>query len=113
MKDRLIRYYLARALIGEQAAAKMIAEFGGARIWVPVRTTPESKLTQVLGGDAASALCARFGGQYLQVPSTRTDDNIRSRIAELHRQGCKINDIAQAVGRSRRTIFRELGRRHK
>jgi hypothetical protein len=87
----------------------MIAEFGGARIWVPVRSTPGAKLTQLLGDRAAAALCARFGGDYLQVPNTTARfDNIHRRIAELHRQGCKINEIALAVGRSRRTVFRLL-----
>jgi len=75
---------------------------------VPVRCLPDAKLTQLLGETAASALCTRFGGDYLQVPNTITDDDIYLRIAELHRQGCKINDIALAVGRSRRTVFRLL-----
>jgi len=95
-------------LVGCESAEKMIAEFGGARIWVPVRSTADAKLTQVLGDHAASALCAHFGGDYLQVPNTMTGGNVHLRIAELHRQGCKINDIALAVGRSRRTVFRLL-----
>jgi hypothetical protein len=95
-------------IVGCKCAEKMIGELGGARIWVPVRSTSEAKLTQVLGESAASALCAHFGGDYLQVPNTMTDDDIYLRIAELHRQGCKINDIALAVGRSRRTVFRLL-----
>jgi hypothetical protein len=95
-------------VIGRDSTQKMITEIGGARIWVPVRSTPESKLTQILGEAAASVLCARFGGDYLQIPSTLSGDDIYRRIAELHRQGCKINDIALAVGRSRRTVFRLL-----
>ena len=95
-------------VIGCESAEKMIAEFGGARIWVPVHNTPDTKLTQVLGNSAAAALCAHFGGDYLQVPNTKTGDDVYWRIAELHRQGCKINEIALAVGRSRRTVFRLL-----
>ncbi len=95
-------------LIGYESARKIIAEFGGARIWVPVRSTPEAKLTRILGDTAASVLCARFGGDYLQIPNTISGNDIYRRIAELHRQGCKINDIALAVGRSRRTVFRLL-----
>ena len=98
-------------VVGYESAEKIIAEFGGARIWVPVRSTPDAKLTRILGNGAASALCTRFGGDYLQIPNTMTGDNIYQRIAELHRQGCKINDIAQAVGRSRRTVFRLLRRK--
>ncbi|MBV8450748.1 MAG: helix-turn-helix domain-containing protein [Deltaproteobacteria bacterium] len=97
--------------MGYESAEKVIAEFGGARIWVPVRSTPDAKLTQMLGSGAAFALCARFGGNYLQIPNTITGENICRRIAELHRQGCKINDIALAVGRSRRTVFRLLSRK--
>jgi hypothetical protein len=95
-------------VIGYESAEKMIAEFGGARIWVPVQSAPDTKLTLVLGDSAASALCAHFGGDYLQVPNTTTGDDVYRRIAELHRQGCKINEIALAVGRSRRTVFRLL-----
>ena len=98
-------------VVGYESAEKIIAEFGGARIWVPVQSTPDAKLTRILGNSAASALCARFGGDYLQIPNTITGDNIYRRIAELHRQGCKINDIALAVGRSRRTVFRLLRRK--
>ena len=98
-------------VVGYESAKKIIAEFSGARIWVPVRSTPDGKLTRILGNSAASALCARFGGDYLQIPNTITGDNIYRRIAELHRQGCKINDIALAVGRSRRTVFRLLRRK--
>jgi hypothetical protein len=109
-----LRKPLLHALIevmGLESAKKMIAEFGGTRIWVPVRSTPNAKLTRTLGDGAACALCARFGGDYLQIPNTIIDDNIYRRIAELHRQGCKINDIALAVGRSRRTVFRLLCRK--
>lgn len=95
-------------VIGCESAEKMIGEFGGARIWVPVQSTPDTKLSQVLGDSAAYALCAHFGGDYLQVPNTITGDDVYRRIAELHRQGCTINEIALAVGRSRRTVFRLL-----
>jgi hypothetical protein len=99
-------------VMGSHSAQKLVSEFGGTRIWVPVRSAPEAKLTQLLGDDAASALCARFGGDYLQVPNSIAGvHNIPRRIAELHRQGCKINDIALAVGRSRRTVFRLLRRK--
>ncbi|MBV8056357.1 MAG: hypothetical protein JO071_14070, partial [Deltaproteobacteria bacterium] len=56
-------------VVGYESAEKVIAEFGGARIWVPVRSTPDAKLTQMLGSGAAFALCARFGGNYLQIPN--------------------------------------------
>ncbi len=98
-------------LLGCESAEKIVTQLGGARIWVPVRSTPEAKLTRILGDRAASALCAHFGGEYLLVPNTMTAVNIYRRIAELHRQGCKINDIALAVGRSRRTVFRSLGKK--
>jgi len=95
-------------LLGCDAVERLVTEFGGTRIWVPVRSAPEAKLTRVLGDSAACALCARYGGDYLQIPNTLNGGNIHRRIAELHRQGCKINDIALAVGRSRRTVFRLL-----
>jgi hypothetical protein len=98
-------------VMGHESVEKIIAEFGGTRIWVPVRSTPDAKLTRILGDGAASALCALFGGDYLEIPNTTSTDGIYRRIAELHRQGCKINDIALAVGRSRRTVFRLLSRK--
>jgi hypothetical protein len=98
-------------VMGQQSGVMIVAEFGGTRIWVPVRSTPDAKLSRILGDGAASALCAHFGGDYLEIPNTTSGDNIYRRIAELHRQGCKINDIALAVGRSRRTVFRLLSRK--
>ena len=103
--------YTLVQVMGQNSVEKIIAEFGGTRIWVPVRSTPDAKLTRILGDGAASALCALFGGDYLEIPNTTSADNIYRRIAELHRQGCKINDIALAVGRSRRTVFRLLSRK--
>jgi hypothetical protein len=98
-------------VLGREPAEKIIAEFGGARIWIPVRSTPEARLEQLIGSEATAKLCACFGGDYLQVPNTIANDSVHRRIAELHRQGCKIDEIAVAVGRSRRTIFRLLGRK--
>jgi hypothetical protein len=94
--------------MGYEAAETLITAFGGTRIWIPVRISPEAKLHHILGDSAATALCSRFGGDYLQIPNSLTGNNVCRRVAELHRQGCKINDIALAVGRSRRTVFRLL-----
>ena len=98
-------------VLGQQSAEKIVREFGGARLWIPIRGTPDARLVQLLGHTAASALCARFGGDYLQVPNSIDRDHVQYLIAELHRQGCRINEIALAVGRSRRTVFRLLGRK--
>ncbi|HKV55130.1 MAG TPA: helix-turn-helix domain-containing protein [Candidatus Binataceae bacterium] len=98
-------------LLGREPAEKLVAEFGGARIWVPVHSAPEAQLAQLLGTEKAAALCDFFGGDYMQVPNTIARQNVYGRIVELHREGRKINEIALAVGRSRRTVFRLLGRK--
>jgi len=94
--------------LGCDPVRKIIAQFGGTRIWIPVRSAPQAGLARIIGSEAAATLCGRFGGDYLQVPNTMADDSLPCRIAELHRQGRKINEIALAVGRSRRTVFRLL-----
>jgi hypothetical protein len=110
----LVRQSLSKTLIevlGRESAEKIITELGGTRIWIPLRYTPGAKLAQLLGEAAAYTLCVRFGGEYLQIPNTVDGADMERRAAELHRQGCKINDIALTVGCSRRTVFRMLRRR--
>jgi hypothetical protein len=94
--------------LGREVTRIIVDALGGTRIWVPTRSGAAARLAQVIGGNAAAGLCAHFAGDYLQVPNKMPDMTLRHRIAELHRQGCKINNIALAVGRSRRTVFRLL-----
>jgi len=96
------------AALGREVTKTIITTFGGTRIWVPVRSSTEARLARIIGDVAAAMLCAHFAGDYLQVPNSMPDETVHQRIAELHRQGRKINDIALAVGRSRRTVFRLL-----
>jgi Helix-turn-helix domain len=98
-------------VLGRDAAEQIITVFGGARIWIPAQSLPTATLAHVIGYDAASMLCLRFGGDYLQIPNTIPEHGLQHRIADLHRQGYSINEIALAVGRSRRTVFRLLRRK--
>jgi hypothetical protein len=95
-------------LVGRDVAETLIAVLGGTRIWIPTQSDPTAKLAQILGTDAASKLSSRFGGDYLQIPNTVPSYGLHHQTAELHRQGYTINEIALAVGRSRRTVFRLL-----
>jgi hypothetical protein len=58
--------------IGDEAAAKLVAEFGGRRLYVPHNSTPHDPVTQVIGGAAASELaeCSAASGSWCRRTSS-------------------------------------------
>ena len=109
-----------KALLGDDDAAVFIFAFGGQRIYIPKvitknRTaTYRATLIQMLGAGKAKLLFEAYGGDYMNVPTQRRGSprTAQRKVAEMQRQGMKINEMAQAVNRSRRTIFRWLNLPH-
>lgn len=107
-------------LIGEDAANDFLFAFGGMRIWIPSpKPCPKSeiwrsRIIKTAGEDAALTLFVTYGGDYLYVPNGKQSRPLdaRRKVAEMQRQGMTINEMAEAVGRSRRTIFRWLNLPH-
>src|SRR5512146_2816127 len=55
-------------IIGEEATAKLIARFGGTRLYVPHSPCADDPLARAVGAGAAMKLARMFGGERVEVP---------------------------------------------
>jgi Mor family transcriptional regulator len=55
-------------LLGEELTAKLVAQYGGTRLYVPSVFKPDHSLYQMLGPEAAQRLFGEFGGITVEVP---------------------------------------------
>lgn len=55
-------------LIGEEAAAKLVAQYGGVRLYIPGTPRHGYPLHQLLGQEAAQQLSGEFGGMTVDIP---------------------------------------------
>lgn len=89
-------------VIGEQAAIRLSAHFGGRQVYVPHRPRPDSELVQVLGEDLAELLARRHGGLAYDVPLRC---GRRARIIQMRREGTPVETIAKTVGCTARYVY--------
>ena len=98
------------AELGVGATLAIVRHYGGARVYVPRRWTPDLDLNTALGGAAAAALCARFGPERIDIPRNPFSTPALQRfVAELRRDGLPNNRIALVLGLSWRTVTRLTG----
>lgn len=90
--------------IGRQGAEKLIAEFGGRRIYVPVLVVPDSPIACAIGTGAAAKLSRAFGGDRIDLPVL----TLRSRVAALHAAGKSVAEIAIQLSCTRRWVRRVI-----
>jgi Homeodomain-like domain-containing protein len=93
------------AAAGEEAAQKLVAAFGGARLYVPQMPEPEDPLSRVIGPEAAVRLAQVYGGDRVDIPNPTVR---RARIAELRRAGLGVDAIARELSCTRRRVFQVL-----
>ncbi|HUW27575.1 MAG TPA: Mor transcription activator family protein [Sulfuriferula sp.] len=55
-------------LIGEAATAKLVAQYGGTRLYLPVTVKPEHPLCELLGEEIAQKLAGEFSGLSVEIP---------------------------------------------
>src|SRR5216683_1956642 len=95
--------------LGREAAEKLVAGYGGIRIYVPVRAAPEGAFATLIGHAAAEALSRHYGGERLDMPiAKRAPRVLRGEICRLRREGMHVTAIARALGCTRRYVFRIL-----
>ncbi len=92
-----------RELLGPDATVKLLARYGGRRLYVPMKIKDNHRLNWWLG-DKAHLLSDRFGGCSLDLPLARKEISRlrRQRIIELRRNGASIRQIIATLGCSRR-----------
>jgi hypothetical protein len=93
------------SLIGVDRAARLIAAFGGMRLYVPHAPEPDDTLSGLIGHDAAWALARVYGGDRIDVPNPTPR---RIQIVELRASGVSIDAIARSVRCTRRRVFQVL-----
>jgi DNA-binding NarL/FixJ family response regulator len=92
-------------IIGEEAAAKLIARFGGTRLYVPHRPCADDVLARVVGAGAALKLAQMFGGERVELPKPPPR---RTRILALRAAGRSVEEIARELECTRRRVFQVL-----
>ena len=82
------------AVLGPDAAEKLVAAYGGIRIYIPVRAAPEGAFATLIGHAAAEALSRHYGGERFDVPiAKRAPRLLRGEICRLRRDGMHVTAI--------------------
>lgn len=95
---------------GVGAARAVVAEYGGARIWIPRqwRDGPPRPLER-LDEDLARQICAALGGDVVAVPLRLfTPKGMRCMIRRMAASGATAREISRALRCSYWTIHNEL-----
>lgn len=107
VKDLAILDDIAQ-VIGFNATLRMLAIFGGSRIYIPETIPAHHVIARTIGPDLARALAERFAREQLEIPAAETFvllQRIR-RVAGLLRAGIDPRDIAGIIGISSRQLCR-------
>jgi hypothetical protein len=94
------------AILGYSAATRLMALYGGQKIYIPQNPDSAHRLAKLLGTSGFFALCEEFGGDLIKIPSNVEFDRICliRAVAEMIQTGRRINDIAATLGMSMRQV---------
>ncbi|MGH7814536.1 MAG: hypothetical protein ACREQI_11125 [Candidatus Binataceae bacterium] len=98
---------VARA-VGEHAAVRLIADFGGRRVYVPVAPAAGDLLSRSIGLPAARSLARHFGGERVPIPSSAVHAARRPGILAMRAQGVSISRIAHQLRCTERYVYKVL-----
>jgi hypothetical protein len=90
-------------LIGEDAALKLVEEFGGRRLDIPRSVGPRHQLAKVIGEAAARKLVAEYFGGRLRVPMAKF-----WRAQVYRARGLSYNEIAKRLQVTDNSVHRFL-----
>ncbi len=94
--------------IGDGAADKLIADFGGRRLYIPMAPMPGDLVSRSIGLAAATAMARIFGGDRLLIPVTSDHARRRVRIIALRAEQVSISRIAHQLGCTERYVYKVL-----
>jgi hypothetical protein len=94
--------------IGDDAADKLIADFGGRRLYIPVAPAPGDLVTRSIGLSAAMAMARVFGGDRLLIPVTSDQTRRRVRIVAMRADRVSISRIAHELRCTERYVYKVL-----
>jgi hypothetical protein len=94
--------------IGDGAADKLIADFGGRRLYIPMAPTAGDLVSRSIGLVAATAMARIFGGDRLLIPVTSDHARRRVRIVALRAEHLSIARIAHQLMCTERYVYKVL-----
>ncbi len=94
--------------IGEEAADKLVADFGGRRIYIPITPAAGDLVTSSIGLVAATAIARVFGGDRLLIPSTNHQTRRRAQILAMRAERMSISRIAHELRCTERYVYKVL-----
>ncbi len=94
--------------IGDDAADRLIADFGGRRLYIPVAPAPGDLIARSIGLPAAMAMARMFGGDRLLIPVTSTHARRRVRIVAMRADHVSISRIAHELRCTERYVYKVL-----
>ncbi len=94
--------------IGGAAADKLIADFGGRRLYIPLAPGPGDLITRSIGLIPALAMARVFGSDRLLIPVTSTHLRRRARIVAMRADHVSISRIALKLGCTERYVYKVL-----
>ncbi len=89
-------------IVGKDAAAQILMDFGGMRIYIPHNPGAHSPLTVSIGLDAAQKIAQTYGGMDFTVPVNLGKD---AEIKRLNAEGYSASAIARKVRCSLRKVY--------
>ena len=94
--------------IGGDAADKLIADFGGRRLYIPRAPERGDLITRSIGLLAALTMARVFGGDRILIPATTTHARRRARIVTLRAEHVSISRIARELRCTERYVYKVL-----
>jgi len=87
--------------IGDAAALRLVASFGGQRVYIAKHAAAGQLVADAIGVAEADALARRFGGEELEVPRAAA---LRSRKAAILDTAGSSNVVARQLGVTERYV---------
>jgi hypothetical protein len=106
--ERLSLYDQISNSIGGDAADKLIADFGGRRLYIPIAPGPGDLLTRSIGLLPALAMARMFGSDRLLIPVTSDHLRRRARILAMRAEHLSITRIARELRCTERYVYKVL-----
>jgi len=94
--------------IGDNAADKLIADFGGRRLYILMAPGPDDQVTKSIGLVAALAMARVFGGDRLVIPLGSDQERRRARIIAMRADHLSIPLIARQLRCTERYVYKVL-----
>jgi hypothetical protein len=106
--SRTTLYDLIGHSIGGDATDKLVADFGGRRLYIPMAPGPGDRITRSIGLISAMAMARMFGGDRLLIPNTSSHARRRVRIVAMRAAHVSISRIAHELRCTERYVYKVL-----